>query len=388
MKLFLLHQFDPLSKNSGGIGKFCLSLIKDYPGDEIILVCGTSSKSSLGKFVNVCIDGFDIKILPIFLSRDKYILKLKMPLTLSYIFGLFRYRAFLSDRSFKIVLNRFEYFFPLIFTPLKKVLIIHSDIEKNIYSKNSEIKWSLIPSLYLFLISFVMHRVDLVLSVNSASKNFLKKKYNDLMVEYSPTWPDRRIFSVLDEFSCRSNKLKFLKDYGLSEDCKILLFVGRLELPKNFPLLLNALRLLPESYICLVAGSGSLLNTYIDMVDDFNLSKRVKFLGSISQFDLNIFYNISDIYISTSFYEGMSVAQLEALCCGLPVVTTCTGESDRIIIDEFNGFLIGYSADELSYKVRLIIEGCLINKSDCVNSVVGYSSSIIYNQISSLGFRA
>jgi len=61
---------------------------------------------------------------------------------------------------------------------------------------------------------------------------------------------------------------------------------------------------------------------------------------------MNIFdyYYISDFFISASQREGLSIAYLEAMAFGLPLVSTKTAGTDELLIDGKNGFFIKESS--------------------------------------------
>ena len=52
------------------------------------------------------------------------------------------------------------------------------------------------------------------------------------------------------------------------------------------------------------------------------------------------YYNASDIYVSTSLSDGTSVAMLEAMACGLPVVVSDVPSNYEWIDNGINGYII------------------------------------------------
>lgn len=59
--------------------------------------------------------------------------------------------------------------------------------------------------------------------------------------------------------------------------------------------------------------------------DELGLSKRVSFLGALSDDDLNLAYLAADIFVLASRYEGYGMAYAEAIVRGLPVIATTAG---------------------------------------------------------------
>jgi|ERR1041385_2438775 UDP-glucose:(heptosyl)LPS alpha-1,3-glucosyltransferase len=84
----------------------------------------------------------------------------------------------------------------------------------------------------------------------------------------------------------------------------------------------------------LVAGRGN---------PRFHKSKRVKFLGEVH--DLVPIYAAADIFILPTIYDPFSNACLEALACGLPVITTRANGFSEIIEDGIHGSIIVFPND-------------------------------------------
>ena len=79
----------------------------------------------------------------------------------------------------------------------------------------------------------------------------------------------------------------------------------------------------------LVAGRGN---------PRYYRSKRVRFLGEVA--DLAAIYSAADIFILPTIYDPFSNACLEALACGLPVITTRDNGFSEIIEDAVNGSIV------------------------------------------------
>jgi glycosyltransferase involved in cell wall biosynthesis len=71
--------------------------------------------------------------------------------------------------------------------------------------------------------------------------------------------------------------------------------------------------------------------------------------------NLNGLYNEADVFVATTRAEGFNLPCIEAMSCGLPVITTnFGGQTD--FVNEDNGFLIGYDLEEIKHEVQY--EGC------------------------------
>jgi UDP-glucose:(heptosyl)LPS alpha-1,3-glucosyltransferase len=88
---------------------------------------------------------------------------------------------------------------------------------------------------------------------------------------------------------------------------------------KGVGTLIEALALLPPRYVALVAG-GRGAGRWARRAEALGLTGRVRFLGRVS--DMEALYAASDAFCLPSFYDACSNAVLEALACGLPVIST------------------------------------------------------------------
>ncbi|CCO24909.1 glycosyltransferase family 4 protein [Maridesulfovibrio hydrothermalis] len=88
---------------------------------------------------------------------------------------------------------------------------------------------------------------------------------------------------------------------------------------KGVSSLIKALAELPENYHLHVAG-GRNPSRYIKLAEQSGVAKRVRFLGKVT--NMPEFYGRSDIFVLPSYYDACSNSVLEALACGLPVISS------------------------------------------------------------------
>jgi len=107
---------------------------------------------------------------------------------------------------------------------------------------------------------------------------------------------------------------------------KFILYVGLIEPRKNVPLLLKAYaRLVSQGDpppLVLVGRPGWMYEQVPRLVEQLNLKDRVQFTGYIPPQSLPIVYNLAQLFVYPSTYEGFGFPPLEAMACGIPVVTT------------------------------------------------------------------
>jgi glycosyltransferase involved in cell wall biosynthesis len=134
-------------------------------------------------------------------------------------------------------------------------------------------------------------------------------------------------------------------------------------------LLLNAYsRLRPElreDTRLVVAGSPP-APTFWDSVKAAKLNQRVEFIESPSNDALVRLYQNAAVFVLSSDEEGFGMVILEAMACGIPVVSTRSGGPDGIIADGEDGYLVELEdADAIADRVA----GLLCNEA--LNTRIG-----------------
>ncbi|MBT6225569.1 MAG: glycosyltransferase [Candidatus Scalindua sp.] len=131
-----------------------------------------------------------------------------------------------------------------------------------------------------------------------------------------------------------------VKEYRLKNKLpsKMILNVGTLEPRKNVITLMKAFKKLREkgfeAYKLVIAGEKGWLYTQIfKEVEHSGLKNEILFLGVVKDEDLPALYNCADIFVYPSLYEGFGLPPLEAMACGIPVVTSNTSSLPEVIGD-------------------------------------------------------
>lgn len=122
-----------------------------------------------------------------------------------------------------------------------------------------------------------------------------------------------------------------------------LLYVGRLAVVKGLPILLQSLASLKLSYpdiLLTVVGDGSDRLQLEEMSAKLGLNSNIKFVGYKSQEEVRKYLQQTDIFVMSSFAEGIPVVLMEAMAAGLPVVATQIAGISELVEDGVNGYLV------------------------------------------------
>ena len=124
-----------------------------------------------------------------------------------------------------------------------------------------------------------------------------------------------------DRLTVGENKKDIRDELGLNEDDFLVLSVGELNENKNQKVIIQAISLLRDKNIhYILCGKGNQLDNLKKLVEENKLKQNVHFLGYRT--DVVDICSQVDVYVMPSKREGLPVASLEAMYCGLPLVTS------------------------------------------------------------------
>ena len=128
--------------------------------------------------------------------------------------------------------------------------------------------------------------------------------------------------------------------YGLDPQRTVFLFVGRIDQEKRLDVLLRALRRLDRDDLQLgIVGRGRHVQALQALAQALALGQRVVFTGYVPAVDLPALLNSVDIFAMPSEAELQSIATLEAMASGRPVLAANARALPELVKDGVNGYL-------------------------------------------------
>lgn len=194
---------------------------------------------------------------------------------------------------------------------------------------------------------------DTLLVINREDYQIAKKKFHAKETIYIPG-----VGIDIDKInSVQINREEKRKELRLKTDDIVLLSVGELNQNKNHEIVIRALKELNNSHIKYVICGQGLLKDYLNkLAKELGVQDQLFLIGFRT--DVIEIYKCADIFVFPSKREGLSVALMEAMVCGLPcVVSSIRGNVD--LIDKYGGTL--FNADSVQ-SCRNAIQNIL--KSD------------------------
>ncbi len=172
-----------------------------------------------------------------------------------------------------------------------------------------------------------------------------------------------------EEFKTQNSKLKtqnhilkvktIKKKYNLPE--KFILYFGTIEPRKNIIGLIKAFEQLKLANLyksdlkLVIAGSpGWLYQDVFKTAQESKYKNDIIFTGFIEDKDKPYLYNLAEVFVYPSFFEGFGFPPLEAMACGLPVITSNTSSFPEIVGD--SAIMVDpYKIDEISFALKEVL---------------------------------
>jgi glycosyltransferase involved in cell wall biosynthesis len=388
VKTLMMYPFDPFGPKIGGAETFIKGFIKFSPEDfdvEFIGISSNRQKHPPKKWTRSKLGNREFNFLPLFYEQDenkKTIIPMSLKFTLALKFSKI-------DVTNKVLLfNRIEPILLFRKTKYPKIVVIHNDIQKQIITEKSEVSWSKFPKLYFMFEHFIFISIDYIYSVNNNTLEFYESKYPEQIEKFSflPTWVDKEIFFPTDEPKFTIRKKLHSVNKLLSIEKKWILFAGRLQEQKA-PIRLidtfNEYYKKDETACLIIMGEGNLRKSIEAHIRKLKIENKVFLLNNMNQKILASFYRASDVLLLTSHYEGMARCVLEALGCGLPVVSTNVGEVKRVVINDFSGEVVeSFSPKIIAQSVEKVLSNPdIYSKDNCIKAVSEYTPQEVLKSV-------
>ncbi|MDR5904154.1 glycosyltransferase [Franzmannia qiaohouensis] len=181
---------------------------------------------------------------------------------------------------------------------------------------------------------------------------------------------------ALERFRHPAEEEDFRARYGLPENTRLLLFVGRLAFEKNIAFLIDLLpRILAEhpDTRLIITGEGPARAELARRARQIGMAYAVRFLGYLDRHgQLQAAYRAADLFVFASRTETQGLVVLEALALGTPVVSTAIMGTGDVLVDGEGCLIAEEDLDDFAAKVnRLLADEAL--RSELARRAVDYS---------------
>lgn len=181
------------------------------------------------------------------------------------------------------------------------------------------------------------------------------------------TTPTRRAADILEResglrdvlaISCGIDASRFINNTPTSNKDPRVLFVGRLDYEKRLDILLRAIKQISDEVdVSLeIVGNGGERDSLMRLATELGIEKRVKFLGFVSEEELPRAYERSTVFAMPSIAELQSIATMEAMASGRPVIAANAMALPHLVHSGDNGYLYEpESVSELSGRLLEVL---------------------------------
>lgn len=212
------------------------------------------------------------------------------------------------------------------------------------------------------------------LSADSSRKKWLFKKIEQVFKYF----PSKTLACSTSEYNRTIADLKFkkkkvvlwnnsvennfhLKEYNSILPENYICSIGRPSYQKNTELLIQSInqlkKLIPDIHL-VILGAGHYspeLENVRNSIINFKLENNITIINWLERSELLYVLKKSDLYISTSRYEGLPYALIEALALSKACVVTNVDGNKDLVINKNNGFLVNLKPKEISEKIFSIL---------------------------------
>lgn len=176
-----------------------------------------------------------------------------------------------------------------------------------------------------------VRRADLVLADSQSTKDDLVELLDVEPVRIEVVYPgvEERFHPVEDQTILEEARER----YNLPP--RFILGLGTLQPRKNFTRLIEAFADLRfeicDLHLVIAGGKGWLYEEIFAVVERLGLAEQVVFPGFVADEHLPALYNLADLFVFPSLYEGFGLPPLEALACGTPVITSDASSLPEVV---------------------------------------------------------
>lgn len=216
-----------------------------------------------------------------------------------------------------------------------KLIVTVHDLTHLIYPEFLPIK--LAKYYFQFMFWFICKRANRIITDSQNTKNDLLRFYHvsETKISVVPlAYGEEFIEKTKEEISY------LYKKFSIPQDKKILLYVGNFLPHKNLSRLLEAFSKMKGKEDCrlILVGKAFEGRTKSNAERELGIEDLTIHTGIVDQEDLVNLYNLADLFVLPSLYEGFGLPILEALACGTPVACSNTSSLPEVGGDVVNYF--------------------------------------------------
>ena len=333
VRLLIVMPNDPERMRIGGIASFVRGLVKFAPADFDIAFVGVTADRPLWEWRWIEFEGRDLRFMPIAHGRPG--VRSRIPVALRFAGSMLLHRRALRLDGWVASFHRPGTEIAMRDFKMPMWRVVHLAVE-DLSTHGSESRWRRIPGPLASLERRAFRRMDRVYVVNQQVADAYRRRFPEVAdrIRFLPNWADPTLFHPVDAAARQALRSSLAAEINQPVDGPLLLYAGRLEGQKDPLLLADAFAAFasrqPAARL-LIAGEGTLEPHVRARLHVAGTFERAHFLGTVPRQRLAELMQSADAMLITSAFETGPTVGLEALACGLPVVTTAVGQVSRVV---------------------------------------------------------
>lgn len=206
---------------------------------------------------------------------------------------------------------------------------------------------------------FCSRFTDKLITINKEDYELAKNKFKAKEVHYVPGVG----IDLLRFENVQVDKTEKRKEIGVPEDAFLLLSVGELNENKNHQVIIRALAKLNDPNVhYAIAGVGDKKEYLLALASELGVSEQVHLLGYRK--DIPELNHVSDVFCFPSLREGLGLAAIEAMSCGVPIVVADNRGTRSFALDGQNGYICKSAfADGFAIAIATLMNDSQLKKS-------------------------
>jgi glycosyltransferase involved in cell wall biosynthesis len=209
--------------------------------------------------------------------------------------------------------------------------------------------------IYSKLAPFSIRKANAVVATGESyakSSPILSSRLRD--IRFIPNAVEDHFFIFPSDLSL----FRLKNELNISDDEKIILFVGQLKRFKGIDVLINAFKIVNSKVRCklLIVGKGPEEIALRILASKLGISKKVVFAGYVDDADLPLYYHLCDVYVlpSVQRIENFGISLLEAMASGKPVISSDLPGPNELVENRVNGLL--FKPYDFRFLASLLLE--------------------------------
>lgn len=237
--------------------------------------------------------------------------------------------------------------------------------------------------LYYSVERLLAHRTDLLITMNQEDYRHASAFKAKRLALVNGVGLDLNLFTEASP----SVKLQIRQELGLKDDDIFAVHTAQLIPRKNHQVLIQAVQKLCNPHFHLfIIGDGFLEEELRKYIQDLGLESQVHLLGFRT--DVHTLLSAADLFLFSSLQEGLSVAVMEAMACGLPIAASKIRGNVDLIDHGKGGYLVDPTdSDGFVEAIRSILNSedhCQSMKEYNLAKVRSYSIEAVTAQMAEL----